>query len=563
MRKFVVLALFLAACGNDNEEKPEGWMPMEPVDMLSPDAGEDAGEDVGPTEPDLPPPDPCAECPVGTLCINDVCETACTSDDTCPDGLACVTTPAGDICQAPTGVADGEACAQDTDCQGGTCITDWTDGYCTTLDCGTFADCSRLGEENRCLQQQGSPNLCVRMCESSSDCREGYVCERLNARQGLCAPDPRVPIDPAVLADLPFEIVCEQAINQEVTITYTVNPATTSYMLTPFAPSNRQIRVQEIGLPSGSQINLTGGPNGFQSVPNQIFDSHNPMVIPALPQFAQQLESGTHTLRVLSEDDQLCWYKIEKETPGNVIDVNVYLVGLPNINASNAETDPNFVEVMAEFDALYRAAGVALRTVRYFDVSPEAADRFDIVRDEASLPLLLSESQRPGSTLEDVMSVNLFFVRAFNLGGAIGISYGLPGPAGLHGMGNSGVVFTSQYMGRVTTDGFGEEVDGNFFTAQVLAHEVGHYMGLFHTSEQNGFSFDPVEDTPRCQQISANCPDITNLMFPLASTLNTEISPDQAFVLSANPLTQYDPNVVIEDPDMGGDMNGDADMGGL
>jgi hypothetical protein len=52
-------------------------------------------------------------------------------------------------------------------------------------------------------------------------------------------------------------------------------------------------------------------------------------------------------------------------------------------------------------------------------------------------------------------------------------------------------------------------------------------------------------------------------MFPLASTLNTEISPDQAFVLSANPLTQYDPNVVIEDPDMGGDMNGDADMGGL
>jgi len=115
MRKFVVLALFLAACGNDNEEKPEGWMPMEPVDMLSPDADEDAGEDVGPTEPDLPPPDPCAECPVGTLCINDVCETTCTSDDTCPAGLACVTTPAGDLCQAQTGVADGEASAQDTD----------------------------------------------------------------------------------------------------------------------------------------------------------------------------------------------------------------------------------------------------------------------------------------------------------------------------------------------------------------------------------------------------------------------------------------------------------------
>jgi hypothetical protein len=31
-----------------------------------------------------------------------------------------------------------------------------------------------------------------------------------------------------------------------------------------------------------------------------------------------------------------------------------------------------------------------------------------------------------------------------------------------------------------------------------LAHEVGHFLGLFHTSETDGSSYEPLSDTPVC-----------------------------------------------------------------
>ena len=67
------------------------------------------------------------------------------------------------------------------------------------------------------------------------------------------------------------------------------------------------------------------------------------------------------------------------------------------------------------------------------------------------------------------------------------------------GLNGSGVVFTSDYMGGQQQDSSGELVDGNEFTASVLAHEVGHYLGLFHTTEQGGRDHDPLNAGVRGQ----------------------------------------------------------------
>jgi hypothetical protein len=77
---------------------------------------------------------------------------------------------------------------------------------------------------------------------------------------------------------------------------------------------------------------------------------------------------------------------------------------------------------------------------------------------------------------------------------------------------------------------------------QVLAHEVGHYLGLFHTTEQGGISQDPLEDTPSCPSTQwdnpARCPDITNLMFPFAGNDHMTLTRDQGDVIHANPLVK-------------------------
>ena len=34
--------------------------------------------------------------------------------------------------------------------------------------------------------------------------------------------------------------------------------------------------------------------------------------------------------------------------------------------------------------------------------------------------------------------------------------------------------------------------------AYIAAHESGHYLGLYHTTEANAGIFDPLGDTPQC-----------------------------------------------------------------
>lgn len=81
--------------------------------------------------------------------------------------------------------------------------------------------------------------------------------------------------------------------------------------------------------------------------------------------------------------------------------------------------------------------------------------------------------------------------------------------------------------------------------ANVAWHEMGHFLGLFHTTEEDGQSFDIIDDTPECPVdefdddgndiVTADeCPDGDLMMFYDSDALN--ITPDQAFVLAHHPL---------------------------
>ena len=53
--------------------------------------------------------------------------------------------------------------------------------------------------------------------------------------------------------------------------------------------------------------------------------------------------------------------------------------------------------------------------------------------------------------------------------------------------------------------------------AETMAHEVGHFMGLFHPIELEGGDSDPLTDTPTCSspiECETNPALAMNLMFP-------------------------------------------------
>jgi len=69
--------------------------------------------------------------------------------------------------------------------------------------------------------------------------------------------------------------------------------------------------------------------------------------------------------------------------------------------------------------------------------------------------------------------------------------------------------------------------------AQTLAHELGHFLSLFHTTEVSGVVFEDIPDTPFSLDgdgdglIDSGGPDADNVMYPFAGVGNTEWTADQ------------------------------------
>lgn len=456
--------------------------------------------------------------------------------------------------------ADGSPCQTNADCLSGTCLDDdnWPDGHCSTVGCETDADCHGDDEDIFCLENNQGQNFCARSCdpEASTDvCRDGYACAPAPlSDHGWCAkgtPDENGNNEDdndnddnndnngsnGGTADvLDYQnIECQSVTGQNTSFDYYIEDDTTSYLVVPFAGGSGSISPTSIVTPSGDVIDFQGS-NSFQAIPSQMFGGAlNPTVIPAAPQFDYQLESGTHTYNLYTDDTDICYYLVQHFGTPTTIDLNIYLVGVPGLDADNADTHADMQAVINQADDVFAQAGIEIGEVRYFSVPSNVEQNHRIVRSEQDVASLLSHTSEPGDSAEELMSTNVVITEQFSMsggGGALGVSLGIPGASGLHGTGLSGVAMTGEYIGQ-----FG---GGNQMTAQVLAHEVGHYLGLFHTTEQTGSTLSPLQDVPQCSNINnpTSCPDWGNLMFPMADMGNNELTSDQSYVIQVNPVTQ-------------------------
>ena len=245
--------------------------------------------------------------------------------------------------------------------------------------------------------------------------------------------------------------------------------------------------------PNTPEVELTGGEWTFRfaGVSLQGFAAHGPVEVYAL------LKRGPAHMAQ------------------GVLPLHFYFTGSRGWTAEAAPDSADFGRALDHMATLYAEIGVTVVPMTYQDIDPSFREiTMDYYGQSPELHELYSQSVHDDG-------VNLFFVDSLGPPGSPigGIAGGIPGPNLISGTSRSGVVINA----AMDFDPKG--------VGHVMAHETGHFLGLFHTSEitMGGAGInDPLDDTPEGRA------GVSNLMFPTAGSNDASLTEDQGFVIRAN-----------------------------
>lgn len=267
-----------------------------------------------------------------------------------------------------------------------------------------------------------------------------------------------------------------------------------------------------------------------------------PVLIPESPDL--DIAAGNYTIRVFVSADSpttiscSALYRIQEPTAGQMVDMHFVFVGVdgevPDLNGTAAVDNALLNETLTRVGQLWAGFGLSVGTVTYEDFAGDV-ETYNSVDGAKEFGDLLR------TNTSDERQVTIFMVSAItDDDGAtiLGQAAGPPGAPATGGTSKSGAVVTVGYLADGDTD----------TEARIIAHEVAHFMGLFHPTEKDGSGHDPLSDTPECTtDTDGNGVYSTNecggqgadyLMWWAASETSTETSDDQAWIVQRSALPQ-------------------------
>jgi hypothetical protein len=281
------------------------------------------------------------------------------------------------------------------------------------------------------------------------------------------------------------------------------------------------------------------------------------LLVPTNPAVA--VEEGEWTINLRSGTNPFeaqCTAVIKNEPAvDNLIDLNFYFVGVDGLDSTTAESDAAFQAILAAVSDIYGGIGLGVRAITYNDVTGADADTYGVIDSDAELAAMYQLSPSDPN-----VSINLFLVNDIATGGSgfsvLGLAGGVPGPPVLQGTSRSGVAINmGNYLAAVAGGDTMMIEEASQELEIIIAHETGHFLGLYHTVERNGAMLDgdihgedPLADTPVCADSADTDMDgvldptecagqgAENLMFWSPANDARTLTSNQGAVMLANPL---------------------------
>ncbi len=242
--------------------------------------------------------------------------------------------------------------------------------------------------------------------------------------------------------------------------------------------------------------------------------------------FAYRQSGGQVSVLPSTKVDVVVYAHRFDEMPFARLSLNLHFTGAAGLTADSAKTSPDFLAEIEVLKDIYSQAKIEIDRITYTDIDSTYQIIENVLAPNSDLQKMFKLGKAT-TVLTDGESggLNIFFVDEILLessggfGIVLGFSGGIPGPI-IGGTARSGVAISMKDQISATPPGF------------VIAHEIGHHLGLFHTTElprATSQVHDQISDTP--------INDSSMLMH--FSGQNRTLSPNQIRVMRLNPWLNY------------------------
>jgi hypothetical protein len=252
-----------------------------------------------------------------------------------------------------------------------------------------------------------------------------------------------------------------------------------SFLLSIFLGSNYNIKFYSLTDPDGTDIlSASSTPNLYNEASGRLGNSgYANVLVPQSPSF--NAKAGTWTFKAYTNDRVNLALRTGSTPSAATITIQPYITG-------TTWSAGDISAALSVMSSIYSANGITLTINDTITISDTQYASVSETFTNSTTSALVSQGVTE--------SVNLFFIKDYSDSENLGNAAGIPGSMGIANSWNGVLISLTAHVSGSTLDAQ--------LLGETAAHEMGHQLGLFHTTEKWGTEFDIISDTAECAKSS-------------------------------------------------------------